>query len=134
MLETKKINSILLFSNRIFVFDLPVRITDVAFTLKWYPGVKFIGISNSYQNKVSITVFGKTSQGLDISGTENLRFENILFEGSENDPPRTLLFASRYVENKQCQGHRFKDVNFFGRVTTALVYNYAGELWRFEDC
>lgn len=128
------LNSILLFSNRIVLFDVPVRITDVEFVLKWYPGVKFLGVSNSYQNKASITVFGTKSQGLDISGTENLRFENILFEGCENDPPRTLLFASRCVDNKQCQGHHFKDVNFYGRVTSAFVYNYAGELWHFQDC
>jgi len=128
------LNSILKFSNRLFVFDMPVRITDVSFTLKWSPGVKFIGFSNSNQNDLAITVFGKDSQGFDISGTENLRFENLLFRGDEKYPPRTLLFASRYKENKQCPGHRFQDVSFCGKVTISQVYNYSGESWYFENC
>ena len=128
------LNAILLFSNRIFDFDKPVRITDVSFSLKWSPGVKFTSSCNSNQGKLAITVFGQESHGLDISATENLVFDNLIFFGDEDNPPKTLLFASRFVQNKQCPGHKFVDVTFCGKVTKALVYNYSGESWYMDNC
>lgn len=128
------LSSILKFSNRVFEFDMPVSITSVSFTLKWSPMIKFLGFSNSNQNDLAVTVLGKDSRGGVISGTENLRFENFLFRGDENNPPRTLLFASKYTENKHWPGHRFQDASFCGKVLVSQVYNYFGESWYFENC
>ena len=129
------LSSILKFSNRVFEFDMPVRITSVSFTLKWSPRIKFLGVSNSNHSDLAVvTVFGKDSRGGGISGTENLRFENLLFRGDENNPPRILLFASRYTENKHWLGHRFQDTSFCGKVLVSQVYNYFGESWYFENC
>lgn len=128
------LNSIVNFSNRIFDIDVSVRITDVDFTLKWSPGVKFISSCNSHQGLLGVTVFGENSHGFDISGTENLSFENILFRGDDKRPPKTLLFASRFKQNKQCSGHKFQDVTFCGRVSVSLIYNYSGESWLMNGC
>lgn len=58
------LSSILKFSNRVFEFDMPVRITSVSFTLKWSPRIKFLGVSNSNQSDLAVvTVFGKDSRG-----------------------------------------------------------------------
>ena len=127
-------NSIAAFINRCFVFDIPVRITDVSYALNYFPGTTFSGVSNSHQNNCAITVFGKNSQGIDISGTEILQFYNFLIQGDINNPPKTLIYASRLVDNKQTNKHCFRNVSFRGEVTKAFVYNYGGEEWTLENC
>ena len=128
------LNSISSFVNRIFVFDIPIRITDLSYSLKYSPGTSFIGVSNSHQNNCAITVYGKDSQGLDISGTEILQFSNLLFVGDEKAPPRSLIFASRLVDNKQTNKHSLRNISFRGEVSMAFVYNYGGEEWTLENC
>lgn len=127
-------DAVTLFTNKTFCYDVPVRITNVSFINKWYPGVKFEGLNNSYQGNLNITIYGVKSKGLDISSTENLIFENISFVGDQSEPPISLIFASRLSSNKQCPGHIFRDVSFSGKATKSLIYNYAGESWAFYDC
>ena len=128
------LNSISAFINRCFIFDIPVRITEVSYALKYFPGTVFSGVSNSHQNNCSITVFGKKSRGIDISGTEILQFSNMLIEGDSNNPPLSLIYASRLEDNKQSDKHCFRNVSFRGEVTKAFVYNYGGEEWTLENC
>lgn len=127
-------NAIAAFVNRCFVFDIPIRITDVSYALKYFPGTSFSGVSNSHQHDCAITVFGNNSQGIDISGTEILQFSNLLIQGDPNDPPKSLIYASRLVNNKQTNKHCFRNVSFRGDVTKAFVYNYGGEEWTLENC
>lgn len=128
------LDAILSFDNRILYFDMPVRITDVSFVLKYSQGVIFFGGSNSSQGANVITVFGCNSHGIDISGTENLQFRNIQFYGEKSNPPSCLLYASRHSDNKQSPGHKFYNTNFGGYATKSFVYNYSGESWSFNDC
>jgi len=128
------LDAIYFFVNRNFVFDMPVRITDISYADKYCPGTSFSGVSNSHQNNCAITVFGNDSHGLDISGTEILQFSNILFLGDEKSAPNSLLYASRSDINKQCNKHCFNNVVFRGEVTNAFAYNYGGEEWTFTNC
>ena len=127
-------NSILLFENREFVFDMSVRITDVFFVLKYSPGVVFKSFSSSRQGKVYIEVFGNSSQGIDISGTERLSFQDLVIKGDVNNKPRCLLFGARIEGNEQCVRHVFNRVSFCGDATESFVYNVSGEMWTLNDC
>ena len=128
------LDAIMSFDNRILYFDMPVRISDVSLALRYSPGITLVGGSNSTQHSNVITVFGKGSHGLDISGTENIQFRNLQFIGEKDNSPICFLYASRLTDNKQCPGHKFYNVNFRGYATKAFVYNYSGESWVFDNC
>ncbi len=127
-------NSIASFINKVFTFDVPVRITDINYVLKYAPGVTFQGVNSSHQSVSQITVYGNNSQGIDISGSELLSFSNIVISGDKNSPPKCLLYSSKVKENNQSKGHTFYNISFRGSVSNCLVYNFAGEMWSFEKC
>lgn len=135
------LDSVLRFQCKNVFFDKPVLVTDVGFCSKYGPQVVFVGNADSRQTSYDICVYGTDSQGLDISGTTGLVFENFKFVGGiinqnndYDDIPKTLLYMARSDVNPSGGGHSFKNVMFTGSATIALIYNYAGEIYHFNSC
>lgn len=116
-------------------------VTDLNLTnLGGQSGIVFEGLQHNVYTgggasiPANICVTGSTSQGLDISGTSNLIFRDIIFLGDPRsagvNAPRCALFAAR-TTTQQPHNIKFENGGVLGQFSKAGIYDYGGEEWGF---
>ncbi len=112
------------------------RVTDLDLTRLHYCGLILEGANLTHQpaGTATVIVTGAASQGFDISGTSGVVFRNISIRGDAAAPPRCGLFAQRVSGSQESYGHVFENLRTYGSFTDAAIYNFAGEMWEFQNC
>lgn len=87
----------------------------------------------------NLFISGSTSQGIDISGSSNMCFNDISINGdtTTGSIPRCAIFGQRTnvssVDNV-CANNNFTNLTIEGKFANAAVYNYGGKSWIFDKC